>query len=436
MEHISHYIAQFGEASIEEAHIVRFFPLSLFGSAFTWFSSLEPNSIIGWADLERKFHVYFYTGTGEKKLTDLTSMRQRNNESGCDFIQRFREVRSRCYSLNLSDGQLAELAVQGMLLVMKEKFTSQEFENSDDEDAEIGVAEWTWNKKTVSCPWVKESEDTYDFDVSKADKIFDLLLEKGQLKLPPNHKIPSPEELKRRKYCKFHNASTHSTNECRVFRQHILIAIEQGKVKFESAKKSNMKIDENTFPKDVNMVNIKLLKGKAKVLTLDRAKEARTVDPMGQISTNEYKKIRQQRDKRKSRYEQAELRGLRHDYEESDEDEFEEAVVQLTLQSQQAIFDKPSQHRHLKALYMKGFVDGKPMMKMLVDGGVVVNLMPYTTFRKLGKSPGDLIETDMMLKDFGGNTSKTQGALNVELTIGSKTLFTTFFVIDGKVARR
>ena len=49
------------------------------------------------------------------------------------------------------------------------------------------------------------------------------------------------------------------------------------------------------------------------------------------------------------------------------------------------------------------------MNKMLVDGGASVNLMPYTTFRKLGKGPGDLIEIDTMLMDFGGNTSKTQG---------------------------
>ena len=81
---------------------------------------------------------------------------------------------------------------------------------------------------------------------------------------------------------------------------------------------------------------------------------------------------------------------------------------------------------------MKCLVDEKPMNKMLVDRGTSINLMPYTTFRKLGKGPEDLIETDMMLKDFGGNTSKTRGAINVELTIGSKTLLTTFFVIDGK----
>ena len=72
------------------------------------------------------------------------------------------------------------------------------------------------------------------------------------------------------------------------------------------------------------------------------------------------------------------------------------------------------------------------MNKMLVDGGASINLMSYTTFHKLGKGPRDLIETNMMLKDFGGNTSKTRGAMNVELIIRCKTLLTTFFVIDGK----
>ena len=91
-----------------------------------------------------------------------------------------------------------------------------------------------------------------------------------------------------------------------------------------------------------------------------------------------------------------------------DESEYEEIFAKLIV-IQQAIFDKPVKHRHLKALYVKGLVDGKPMKKILVDGGASVHLMPYTTFCKLGKGPGDLIETDMMLKDFGGNASKTRG---------------------------
>ena len=78
-------------------------------------------------------------------------------------------------------------------------------------------------------------------------------------------------------------------------------------------------------------------------------------------------------------------------YSDFDESEYEEIVAKLTV-IQQAIFNKPVKHRHLKALYVKGFIDGKPMSKILVDGGASINLMPYTTFCKLGKGPGDFIE--------------------------------------------
>jgi hypothetical protein len=47
---------------------------------------LVNGSVTGWEDLKKKFHAYFFTGTGEKKLTDLTIMRQRNNESGLKYL--------------------------------------------------------------------------------------------------------------------------------------------------------------------------------------------------------------------------------------------------------------------------------------------------------------------------------------------------------------
>jgi hypothetical protein len=75
-------------------------------------------------------------------------------------------------------------------------------------------------KACVSYPWVKESKNTYYFDVKNAE-IFNLLLEKKQLRLPTNHVIPSAKELKGKKYCKFHKATNHSTNECKIFRFHI-----------------------------------------------------------------------------------------------------------------------------------------------------------------------------------------------------------------------
>ena len=53
-------------------------------------------------------------------------------------------------------------------------------------------------------------------------------------------------------------------------------------------------------------------------------------------------------------------------YSDFNESEYEDMVAKLTV-VQQAIFDKLVKHRHLKALYVRGFVDGKPMNKMLVD---------------------------------------------------------------------
>jgi len=121
IEHVSQYLTQLGEASIEEAHRVRFFSLSLSGPAFTWFSSLAVNSIANWSDLKKKFYTYFYTGIGERKIIDLTTIKQMANESGAEFLQRFQETRNLCFSLNLTDGQLAALAVQGMLPTWREK---------------------------------------------------------------------------------------------------------------------------------------------------------------------------------------------------------------------------------------------------------------------------------------------------------------------------
>jgi hypothetical protein len=47
-----------------------------------------------------------------------------------------------------------------------------------------------------------------------------------------------------------HNAMSHDTNDCKIFRQQIQLAIEQGKLKFETPTKAKkpMKIDQHPFP--------------------------------------------------------------------------------------------------------------------------------------------------------------------------------------------
>jgi hypothetical protein len=45
VEHIARYLMQLEEASANEAFRIRYFPLSLTGPAFTWFTSLPAQSI-------------------------------------------------------------------------------------------------------------------------------------------------------------------------------------------------------------------------------------------------------------------------------------------------------------------------------------------------------------------------------------------------------
>ena len=109
-------------------------------------------------------------------------------------------------------------------------------------------------------------------------------------------------------------------------------------------------------------------------------------------------------------------------------------IAQLALDPMIIIFEKPfdSERQHLRALFVKGRVDGQPVSKTLINGGAAINIMPYVMYRKLGKRDHDLTNTDMMLKDFEGNVSRANRAICVELTIGSKTLPMTFFVINRK----
>jgi hypothetical protein len=61
-------------------------------------------------------------------------------------------------------------------------------------------------------------------------------------------------------------------------------------------------------------------------------------------------------------------------------------MAQLVL-AKQATFDKPAKKQHMRPLYLKGYLNGKPLTNMFVDGGAAVNVKPYTTFRKLGMGP-------------------------------------------------
>ncbi|KAK1681738.1 hypothetical protein QYE76_042586 [Lolium multiflorum] len=660
IEHVSRYLAQLGMVSASDELRVRFFSQSLTGPAFGWYTSLPPDSV-----------------------------RQRRGETVSEYIQRFRTVRNGCYSVRLSEKEAVELAIAGLsaplkdvtfqadynsLAHMVQKLTSYEqrhpelyqdkfkrvalIEMEEDQDSvgdqEVAVAEWTRGAKPVSCKWVKQPGPAkgFDFDLSKTEQIFDLLLKEKQLKLPEGHKIPTLQEMNGRPYCKWHHTFTHATNDCKVLRGQIQMAIEQGRLLFGQFA---MRVDTQPFP-DVNMVDLSHCIRREPGFSFDmnmagladrhgkdkpessrsRGKDKEEADPRDRpqhddrrylteeevisvryqrpLSAHLLNKYEQQYDRRRRydvdedryrrsdadnrkyrRYEGYErhARGRsreredmdRHwncpffkhcwdsgmsrlptiencpecrqkrkgtnevsvfkrlgplppqnkraessqdeDFEESEEEDryhrprwcpdglshsqkrrvqrlrnLEEAEAQylytlrkarpdLAVKIQQTletearppkkvwrpkqtkadagtsadtnmvfvlpsefcaprdeevsvaqfdcgprpvIFEKPRErsYRHMKALYLKGYINGQPISKMLVDTGAAVNIMSYSMLRRLGRSNEDLIKTNVTLSDFNGQASEAKGVLNVDLTVGRKTIPTSFFIVDSK----
>jgi hypothetical protein len=314
-EHIDQFLAQLGELADTEAFHVRLFSLSLTGTAFTWYATLPPNSILSWGDLEQMFHEHFFSGDYELDLVDLVALLQEKDESVSDYIWRFRDTRNQCFQIHLTDKQLAGIAFDGLHYYLKEKLEGIQFftlaqlhqralacesrskelvktvhhsvhivehnqNSSDDEPKEVYTVEIVWPEqaKSSACSSLqsvqkkRQEEVKFTFNVDKCDKIFDELLKYCNIKI--DYTVPPADELMRHAYCKWHNSFSHATNDCNVFRRQIQSAINEGRLKFQ----------ENTEPFPMNAIDFngkKILirpstadKGKDKEVIIDNAREA------------------------------------------------------------------------------------------------------------------------------------------------------------------
>jgi hypothetical protein len=69
---------------------------------------------------------------------------------------------------------------------------------------------------------------------------------------------------------------------------------------------------------------------------------------------------------------------------------------------------------------------------MLVDRGASINVLSLIMFEKLGSEESDLKQTNLSFSGFLGEPVETRGIVSKELTVGSKTMPTAFFVVDVK----
>ena len=103
----------------------------------------------------------------------------------------------------------------------------------------------------------------------------------------------------------------------------------------------------------------------------------------------------------------------------------EEEAGRLNFGPHETVFQKPKESDNdLKALYMRGHINGKLISRMLVDGGAIVNLMPDSLYKKFGGTGEERIKTNMTVSGFGGRDPiGAKGVTSMELTMLALALF-------------
>ena len=90
--------------------------------------------------------------------------------------------------------------------------------------------------------------------------------------------------------------------------------------------------------------------------------------------------------------------------------------------------------QHLKPLYIKTYMNGRSVNKVLVDNGAAVNILPYKMLSKLAKTEEDLTPSDMAVNGFIGEPNITKEIILIQIKVESKVNTVAFFVINTKLA--
>jgi len=120
VEHIARYLMEAGDIANDENLKMKYFPSSLTKNTLTGFTTLPPQSIFSWNQLEKAFHEQFYMGQSKISLKELANVRRRMHESIDDYLNRLRLLKARCFTI-VPEHELVKMAVGGLDYSVRKK---------------------------------------------------------------------------------------------------------------------------------------------------------------------------------------------------------------------------------------------------------------------------------------------------------------------------
>ena len=112
MEHVNKFMDSMGPFAGDRELCLREFSKSLTNRAYTWYSTLQANSIPTWKDMVESFCTKYFHG--EEKVT-LHNSKQKPSKGLLDFIRRFKDTTLDCYG-QYKEQELVEICIDNIFL--------------------------------------------------------------------------------------------------------------------------------------------------------------------------------------------------------------------------------------------------------------------------------------------------------------------------------
>jgi hypothetical protein len=263
-EHLDNYKTHMDLQGPLQELACRAFPLTLSSSTCDWFRKLPLGSIMSFEDLGRKFITQFLVGCKRKKpSSQLMAMRQKGDESLKDYVIRFNQAKlmvdnpteemvyaALYQGLRVEGPLMSEIAFNHLenladLMDVIEKYVNQEeilaalresHKQKITESSNLGKKEKA-RKEEKRTETKEEPAKYYQFSINEWTPLNSLINEVlMEIKRDPQYEKPYPlhnkyvKEENRNKYCAFHDARGHVTEECRNLRILIEKFIKNGKL--------------------------------------------------------------------------------------------------------------------------------------------------------------------------------------------------------------
>ncbi|XP_068484963.1 uncharacterized protein [Phaseolus vulgaris] len=255
-EHMDAYTTHMSLYTSDDAVLCRVFPTSLKGAALSWFTKLSPNSIDSFATLVAKFETQFATSRPHH-LTSiaLVGIRQEKGESLRAFVDRFSKVAMSIRNLS------PDVAMHHMLTALRpgpfaDNLCMQPADSLDELRKRAAkymqleeLREFRNQARAEAGGERKEEKDRQVRPIQRTDRRWEnrdrpirfsrytpLTAERGRILdealnaelIPPPRKVASPNNADRRKQCRYHQNTGHSTDECQALKDKIEELIQAG----------------------------------------------------------------------------------------------------------------------------------------------------------------------------------------------------------------